>query len=213
MKNSHIPTVRHPFMMAGDALLVVLIPIPDICVNSLYRAPPERNQGTEIFCLRHAVLISSRFSTNESRIKKALLSFAVVSSPQCDENTAFFSGFPPGGSHGQGIFPVIPLDLQGKKHQPFSRTQPISSPCFPTAEGAPGSPLCFFELLDQAQASSVTPDAVARPCTVFRWPLGKCKGGATRPNSIPTAPSALCPLCAPHRARLTKEKRSCWICS
>ena len=72
MKNSHIPTVRHPFMMAGDALLVVLIPIPDICVNSLYRAPPERNQGTEILCLRHTVLISSRFSTNESRIKKAL---------------------------------------------------------------------------------------------------------------------------------------------
>ena len=70
MKNSHIPTVRHPFMMAGDALLVVLIPIPDICVNSLYRTPPERNQGTEILCLRHAVLISSRFSTNESRIKR-----------------------------------------------------------------------------------------------------------------------------------------------
>ena len=48
----------------------------------------------------------------------------VVSSPQCDENTAFFSGFPLGGIHGQGILPVIPLELQGKKHQPFSITQP-----------------------------------------------------------------------------------------
>ena len=104
MKNSHIPTVRHPFMMAGDALLVVLIPIPDICVNSLYRAPPERNQGTEIFCLRHAVLISSRFSTNESRIKKALLSFVVVSSPQCDENTAFSPVFPLAGSTAKAFF-------------------------------------------------------------------------------------------------------------
>ena len=173
MKNSHIPTVRHPFMMAGDALLVVLIPIPDICVNSLYRVPPERNQGTEIFCLRHAVLISSRFSTNESRIKKALLSFVVVSSPQCDENTAFFSGFPLGGIHGQGIFPVIPLEFQGKKHQPFSMTQPTSSPCFPTAEGAPGSPLCFFELLDQAQPSGFTPDAVRAPLYGIPLAIGK----------------------------------------
>ena len=49
----------------------------------------------------------------------------VVSSPQCGENTAFFFGFPLGGNHGQGIFPVIPLELQGKKHQPFSMTQPI----------------------------------------------------------------------------------------
>ncbi|MBS6142171.1 MAG: hypothetical protein KH745_06195 [Bilophila sp.] len=28
------------------------------------------------------------------------VSFVVVSSPQCGENTAFFSGFPLGGSHG-----------------------------------------------------------------------------------------------------------------
>ena len=35
-----------------------------------------------------------------------------------------FSGFPLGGLHGQGILPVIPLELQGKKHQPFSITQP-----------------------------------------------------------------------------------------
>ena len=47
----------------------------------------------------------------------------VVSSPQCGENTAFFSGFPLGGIQGQGILPVIPLELQGKKHQPFSITQ------------------------------------------------------------------------------------------
>jgi len=48
-----------------------------------------------------------------------------VLSPQCSENTAFFSGFPLVGNHGQGIFPVIPLELQGKKHQPFSITQPL----------------------------------------------------------------------------------------
>jgi len=47
----------------------------------------------------------------------------VVSSPQYGENTAFFSGFPLGGIYGQGILPVIPLELQGKKHQPFSITQ------------------------------------------------------------------------------------------
>ena len=37
--------------------------------------------------------------------------YVVVSSPQCGENTAFFSGFPLGGNYGQGIFPVIPLEL------------------------------------------------------------------------------------------------------
>ena len=50
--------------------------------------------------------------------------YVVVSSPLCGENTAFFSGFPLGGSYGQGILSVIPLELQGKKHQPFSITQP-----------------------------------------------------------------------------------------
>ena len=56
---------------------------------------------------------------------EALLWFVLVSSPQCGENTAFFFGFPLGGLHCQGIFPVIPLELQGKKHQPFSITQPF----------------------------------------------------------------------------------------
>ena len=56
---------------------------------------------------------------------EALLWFVVVSSPQCGENTAFFFGFPLGGLHCQGIFPVIPLELQGKKHLPFSITQPF----------------------------------------------------------------------------------------
>ncbi|WP_302553775.1 hypothetical protein [uncultured Bilophila sp.] len=36
----------------------------------------------------------------------------VVSSPQCGENTAFFSGFPLGGIHGSGLLPVIPLELE-----------------------------------------------------------------------------------------------------
>ena len=36
-----------------------------------------------------------------------------------------FSGFPLGGIHGSGILPVIPLELQGKKHQPFSIPQPF----------------------------------------------------------------------------------------
>ena len=35
-----------------------------------------------------------------------------------------------GGIHSQGILPVIPLELQGKKHQPFSRTQPFQFPCW-----------------------------------------------------------------------------------
>ena len=48
----------------------------------------------------------------------------VVPSPQYGENTTFFSGFPLGGILGQGLLPVIPLELQGKRHQPFSITQP-----------------------------------------------------------------------------------------
>ena len=49
----------------------------------------------------------------------------VVSSPRCGENTIFFSSFPLGWIHSWGVFFVIPLEFQGKKHQPFSRTQPI----------------------------------------------------------------------------------------
>ena len=64
------------------------------------------------------------YSFGVSRKNMALLWYAVVSSPQCGKNTGFFSSFPLGGSHGQGILPVIPLELQGKKHQPFSITQP-----------------------------------------------------------------------------------------
>ena len=47
-----------------------------------------------------------------------------ASSSQHGENADFFSIFSLGGIHRQGIFPVIPLEFQGKKHQPFSRTQP-----------------------------------------------------------------------------------------
>ena len=54
-----------------------------------------------------------------------LCQYVVASSPQHGENVAFLSSFPLGGIHSQGILPVIPLELQGKKHQPFSRTQPI----------------------------------------------------------------------------------------
>ena len=49
----------------------------------------------------------------------------VASSSQHGENADFFSIFSLGGIHRQGILPVIPLEFQGKKHQPFSRTQPI----------------------------------------------------------------------------------------
>ncbi|MBS6141657.1 MAG: hypothetical protein KH745_03530, partial [Bilophila sp.] len=50
-----------------------------------------------------------------------------VSSPKCGENTAFFSVFPLGGNYDQDILLVIPLELQGKKHQPFSITQPFNT--------------------------------------------------------------------------------------
>ena len=52
----------------------------------------------------------------------ALLEFVVVSSPQFGENTAFFFGFPLGGIHGQGILPVIPLELQEKASAIFYDT-------------------------------------------------------------------------------------------
>ena len=38
---------------------------------------------------------------------------------------SLFSSFPLGGLHGWGILLVIPLELQGKRHQPFSMAQPI----------------------------------------------------------------------------------------
>ena len=49
----------------------------------------------------------------------------VVSSPQHGENTAFFSSFPINGIHSQGILQFLPLEFQGKKHQPFSMIQPF----------------------------------------------------------------------------------------
>ena len=49
----------------------------------------------------------------------------VVPSPQYGENTAFFSSFPINGIHSQGILLFLPLEFQGKKHQPFSMTQPF----------------------------------------------------------------------------------------
>ena len=55
---------------------------------------------------------------------KALLEHVVAPSPQCGEKYSLFFCVPLGGIHGQGILPVIPLEFQGKKHQPFFRTQP-----------------------------------------------------------------------------------------
>ncbi|WP_302553631.1 hypothetical protein [Bilophila sp.] len=43
----------------------------------------------------------------------------VVSSSQRGEHTAFFSGFPIGGIHAQGLLPVIPLKFQGKSINRF----------------------------------------------------------------------------------------------
>ena len=49
----------------------------------------------------------------------------VVSFPEYGGTYSLFSRFPLGGNHGQDILPVIPLEFQGKKHQPFSITQPF----------------------------------------------------------------------------------------
>ena len=51
----------------------------------------------------------------------ALFECVVASSPQHGENTAFFSGFPLGGIHDQGIFPSIHLELQEKSINCFLR--------------------------------------------------------------------------------------------
>ncbi|WP_337431481.1 hypothetical protein [Bilophila sp.] len=50
----------------------------------------------------------------------------VVSSPQHGEKTGFFSSFPLGWIHSRGVFLVIHLEFQGKKHQPFSGAQPFA---------------------------------------------------------------------------------------
>ena len=52
----------------------------------------------------------------------------LVSSQRHCQHTAF-SGFPLGGTYGQGILPVSPLEFQRKKHQPFSPAQPCIMPC------------------------------------------------------------------------------------
>ncbi|WP_337430591.1 hypothetical protein [Bilophila sp.] len=49
----------------------------------------------------------------------ALSEYMVVSSPQRGENTAFFSSFPLGGIHSQGILLVIPLGSKEKSINPF----------------------------------------------------------------------------------------------
>ena len=48
-----------------------------------------------------------------------LCQYVVASSPQHGENAAFLSSFPLGGIHSQGILPVIPLELQGIRHNHF----------------------------------------------------------------------------------------------
>ncbi|WP_337431523.1 hypothetical protein [Bilophila sp.] len=54
--------------------------------------------GKALFSESKTVL---RKAVNKNLIKrKALFWFVVVSSPQCGENTAFFSGFSLGGIHG-----------------------------------------------------------------------------------------------------------------
>ena len=40
-----------------------------------------------------------------------------------------FSNFPFGGLHSWGILLIIPLELQGKRHQPFSMAQPKKNLC------------------------------------------------------------------------------------
>ena len=68
--------------------------------------PPQHTDATHSFSLfvrEKPILIRG--------ISIGSVIYVVVSSPQCGENTAFFSGFPLGGNYGQGIFPVIPLEL------------------------------------------------------------------------------------------------------
>ncbi|WP_302553188.1 hypothetical protein [uncultured Bilophila sp.] len=75
--------------------------------------------GEESFFARRPHLCAAR------AFYLALSEYVVVSSPQRGENAAFFSSFPLGGIHSQGILLVVPLGLQGKKHQPFSMVQPF----------------------------------------------------------------------------------------
>ena len=64
----------------------------------------------------------------------------VVLFHQYTENICFFSKLSAGGLCDWGILLVIPLEFQGKKHQPFSMTQPFFSrlrtlPCAFPAQG------------------------------------------------------------------------------
>ena len=74
------------------------------------------------FPLKEGGLIGAKEWTFFEKVGIRFCEYVLELFPQCGENTALFSGFPLGGSHGQGILPAIPLELQGKKHQPFSIT-------------------------------------------------------------------------------------------
>ena len=91
------------------------------------------NQGySVIFYFLAASAFSGAASLSSSTARDARSLQArrgLMPRPVLEREENFFSDFPLGWNHGQGIFPVIPLELQGKKHQPFSITQPSGNGC------------------------------------------------------------------------------------
>ena len=117
-----------------------------------------------------------------------------------DPRIRHFAGYPFGSS-------------RKKASAIFYDTAYIIPRVFPRRKGRPVPRSVFSSCSIRRNPAALHRTPWARPCAASRWPLGKCKGGATRPNSIPTAPSAPCPLWRAASCSADKEKHSCWICS
>ncbi len=112
------------------------IPAP---LHSAFPLPPPLRQTTAGW----GNPFEGIYGRRERPFQKALLFIVVVvSSPRYGEKTAFFSGFPLGGSHGQGIFPVIHLKFQEKSICHFlCHSLPESVPVPLTLPTTPPQPL------------------------------------------------------------------------
>ena len=121
-------------------------------------------------------------------------------SPWRDPRPRHFSGYPFGVSR--------------KKASAIFRTQPTSSPVFSHGGRGARFPALFF----RAARSGATQRLYAgrRESAPVRHPAGPWENvrlgqqGRIQSRRLHPRPAH---SGAPHRARLTKEKRSCWICS
>ena len=86
--------------------------------------PANGNIGEKGRIFHHAVGMGQAYPIWQGQNKRLCHSMWLLHLHNTMKMQTFSQDFPFGGIHSQGILLVIPLKLQGKKHQPFSRTQP-----------------------------------------------------------------------------------------